>query len=669
MEKNLFENLRIFISYPPPYIQLAVIMTNQNAFLEKLRKIVYEHYTDEQFGVSDLVEGFGMSRSQLHRKLKRATGQSISQFIREIRLEEALKLLQEEDITASEASYQVGFNSPTYFNTRFNEYFGYPPGETQHELELAKSTSPNVRNPVDIGSDKNSFSRNRRVLIWLVAITLIVSALFIYNYFSLFKEAVVTVTEKEKTIAVLPLKNWSGNSELEYISDGMTDAIISKLSEIQDFDRVMPFASMIRYKDTHMDLKEIAKELNVAYVLEGNFKLSGTKVQSNLKLIEASKLEHVWNLEYTGEWKSNEIFEMQATVAENVAKNMKATISENELADIQKIPTNNKKAYNLFLQAEFQKNKQTEDAFKNAIPLYKQAIALDSTFARAHSGLADIWSMGGLVWGIYDEQEAWGNAKRLLLKTLDIDSTTIHIYSQLYRGYFYYDWDFDLVEKFYQNRFHRPESDRSMAIDLDYLTKIGRHNEAFLEVERRILNDPSYAVYYSFKAEILMFLGRGNEAIDLLESTDPLYSDNWWYLRETAKLYYYLGEYGKSKRQLKKSMTNFPNDYPPILMWLNAAHAQLDGNSTEATKYLAELHGEYNESSSGSPAWFIALYYCALKDYENAFKWLQKSYERHEVEMTWLKEEPLLQSLKGDPRYIDLYNKMGFQYVDQKFLK
>ncbi|NNM23025.1 MAG: helix-turn-helix transcriptional regulator, partial [Flavobacteriaceae bacterium] len=154
-------------------------MTNNSAFLEKLRAIALDNYTDEQFGVSELVEQAGMSRSQVHRKLKSATGQSVSQFIREIRLDEALKLLQQEDTTASEVSYKVGFNSATYFNTCFHEYFGYPPGEAQHQLELAKS---NHSSEVAASSHRGKSTRNRRMITWLFTIVLVVLVLFVYKY-------------------------------------------------------------------------------------------------------------------------------------------------------------------------------------------------------------------------------------------------------------------------------------------------------------------------------------------------------------------------------------------------------------------------------------------------------------------------------------------------------
>jgi tetratricopeptide (TPR) repeat protein len=181
-------------------------------------------------------------------------------------------------------------------------------------------------------------------------------------------------------------------------------------------------------------------------------------------------------------------------------------------------------------------------------------------------------------------------------------------------------------------------------------------------MDQLILTDPSIGALFCFKAEALMFLDRPDEALDLLDRTNSLYDDNWFYLRESARHYFYLSAYEKSKNQLNKILTKFP-DYPPILMWLNAVFAQKEGDSKKKDKHLAELHNEYNTDSSGSPAWFLAMFYCTLQDYERAFEWLQKSYDRHEVEMTWLREEPLLAPVRSDPRYKDLYEKVGFSDI------
>ncbi len=463
----------------------------------------------------------------------------------------------------------------------------------------------------------------------------------------------------DNTIAVMPFKNWSGDQELEYVSDGMTDAVISRLTKIKSIERVIPFTSMVKYKETDKSMPEIAKELGVKNILQGNFQLSGNRLKINLQLIDGPSDNHFWSDEYSGEWESNEIFKIQAEVAENVAKNMNVMISDTDLDAIQKIPTNNKEAYALFLQATFQRNKTTKDSYKNAIPLYERAIALDPNFTEAYVELAEIWHEVGGFSGLIDQQEAWAKAKGLSLKVLELDSANIPIKDLLHFGYFTYDWNFELAEKYYQTRLKSNDLGRDLGMDVIYPMMTGRFSETLLALNTRISNMPQTIWSYPPKAGTLFFLDREDEAIALLGTCDTLFTHHIYYLQESAKWYYYLEEYEKSKNQLKKLTAIFP-DRPPIVLWLSAVHQHMDGNEEGVTEYLDELNKRYENRDSGSPAWFIALYYCHSQDYERAFNWLQKSLDRHEMEMSWLREEPLLIPLRNDTRYLELYAKVGF---------
>ncbi|MEY8021630.1 helix-turn-helix domain-containing protein [Muriicola sp. SD30] len=632
----------------------------RGTLVNNLTKEIESNLNNDQFGVDALAQAVGMSRSSLHRKLRKLLGISTSQFIREYRLKRALEILRDENVTASETAYRVGFNSPTYFNTCFHKFFGFTPGEV-------KSKDNNeIEGLISYESNTNAKSTTKKNLLWLIFL----APVFLMALFYFFSpDAIENIESKkeefiidEKSIVVLPFKNWTGSPELEYISDGMTDAVISRLTKIDAIDKVIPFTSALHYKHTDKTIQEIAKELGVANLLQGNLQISGNLIKINLQLIHGRSNVHLWSEEYTKEWKSDEIFKIQSEVVEAIAKNLRATISENELAAIQKIPTKSKQAYSYFLQAEFQRNKANESTYKNAIKLYEKSIEIDSNFVEAYTSQARVWSFGGLVWGIFDERIAWENTKRLLEKALEIDPDNKEVEEELYSGYFYYDWNFELVEPYYQTILKDSYHDDTPSLVADYAIKTGRYLQAANAMDELLLIDPSFGVLFCFKAEAFLFLDRTDESFDLLESTNSLYDDNLWYLRASAKHYFYLGEYEKSKNQLNEIVTKFP-DYPPILMWLNLVYAEMDGDQDEVNKHLGELFTKYNEGSSGSPAWFIALYYCTLNDYEHAFEWLQKSYERHEVEMTWLREEPLLAPLRNDPRYNDLYEKVGFSSI------
>jgi TolB-like protein/AraC-like DNA-binding protein/Tfp pilus assembly protein PilF len=636
----------------------------KETLVDKLSIEIESNLNNDQFGVDSLAQAVGMSRSSLHRKLNKTLGISTSQFIREYRLKRSLEILTNEDITASETAYRVGFSSPTYFNTCFHNYFGYTPGEAKSGI-IADVNNQSLGTSTEILSvdSKNSYIKT---IIWASIIVLALSSTyFVYKPFA--KKDKVNIggvqVFDDKSIAVLPLKNLTGNPDLEYISDGMTDAIISRLTKIKTIKKVIPFTSVQSYKKSDKSLKEITQVLEVSNILQGNLQMSGNQIKINLQLIHGSSNVHLWSEEYTKEWKSDEIFELQSEVVEGIAANMNAVIAQDELAEIKKTPTQSKDAYSYYLQGEFQRNKGNELSYSNAINLYERAIAADSIYVEPYIDMANVWHMGGSVWGFYNEQIAWGNAKVLLEKALKIEPNNERTEEELNTGRFFYDWNFEVVEKFYQKKISNSKQNKPSVISLDYPIKTGRPEETLKAIEYYTLNDPSNVFYPFFKAEAMFYLGDTDKANEILTQTDPLYNDNWFYLRESTKLYFYLGEYEKSKIQLEKITTQFP-DYPPILMWLNAVYAQMDGNSKVTFQYLAELQNEYDKGSSGSPAWFIALYYAHVKDDERTFEWLQKSYDRHEVELLWLRAEPLLAPIRNDQRYINIYDKVGFSSID-----
>ena len=649
---------------------MARELSMDQEFINKLTNILEVNLDNENFGVKELAEEMGVSRSQLHRKIHAINGNSTSQFIREFRLQKAMEMLQKNVATASEIAYRVGFSSPTYFSTCFREYYGYPPGEVKYRKpsdseKTRKDRTSEQEDSIHLTDEKTEIRKKsikRRTLLFTsigVALIFVISYVYHKDFFIDNTTETVETETQGKSIAVIPFKNWSGDPELDYVSDGMTDAIISRLAKIKSIERVVPFTSMIKYKETDKSMPEIAKELGVQHILQGNFQLSGNLLKINLQLIDGPSDNHFWSDEYAGEWESKEIFKIQAEVAENVAKNMNVMISDIELNDIQKIPTNNKEAYGLFLQGTFQRNQTTKDSYKNAIPLFERAIALDPNFTEAYVELAEVWYEAGLFSGIIDQKEAWTKAKALSLRVLELDSTNIPIKDLLHFGYFTYDWNFELPEEYYQTRLRSNDLGRDLGMDVIYPMMTGRYSETLLALDQRILNMPQTIWSYPPKAGTLFLLERKDEAIELLGTCDTLFTHHIYYLQESAKWYYYLEKDEKSKNQLQKYITIFP-DRPPVILWLSAVHGEIDGNKEITAQYLNELKKRYDEGSSGSPAWFIALYYCHIRDYESVFDWLQKSYDRHEVELIWLREEPLFIPVRNDARYLELYSKVGF---------
>jgi len=466
----------------------------------------------------------------------------------------------------------------------------------------------------------------------------------------------------EKSIAVLPFKNFSGNDSLEFFCDGMTDEVISRLNNITALDKVISRTTVFKYKDSNKTIPEIANELGVNHILESSFQKAGDQMRIKFNLVEVKTEHSIWEDEITGVWNSDDVFTIQKRVAENVANNMNLNLSSAEVVAIQEPPTDNKEAYDLFMLAEYQRYKHNKDSYKEAMKLYEQALIFDAEFAKAYEGLGYVWLNGGLIWGLFSEEEAVEKASLYLRKALSIRPSNFTKFS-LVAVEFYYKWNFDFVETYLIERgeinvYRQPEGD---AIG-DYLMKVGRYNLSLQWVNDCINKFPLTAFAYGFKAKALILANRNNEANDVLVKSDLLFSDDQWYLREAAIAHFYLGNYSASKILVDKLNSNF-SDRAPAHIWLDAVHAFHDKENGAAKKHLNELLQKHNEKASGSPAWFISMYYFFAKDVENGFKWLQTSYDRHEVEMTWLKEEPLLRPYRDHPTYQSLYEKMGWPKV------
>jgi len=341
----------------------------ENDFTIRLKEIVEENLSNEQFGVSELAQEVGMSRSNLLRKVKKLSKLSVSQFIRQIRLRNAMDILRKTSFTVSEVSFQVGFNSISYFIKCFHDYFGYPPGEVgKKEFKDNNSVEPDQKG-----------KKRLMVIVGSIIILAIICILIVFKPFS-------SVNGKlEKSIAVLPFKNDSSDSTNIYIVNGLMESILNNLQKIEDF-RVISRTSVEKYRTAPQIIPEIAKELNVNYFVEGSGQKIGNEILLNIQLIEAKTDKHLWSEQYKREAK--DIFSLQQEVAENIAKKIQAIITPEEMEQLQKVPTENLLAYDYFLKGLDLMFKEEHDDLLAAVDHFKKAIELDTEFARAFADLS-----------------------------------------------------------------------------------------------------------------------------------------------------------------------------------------------------------------------------------------------------------------------------------------
>ncbi|NQU80356.1 MAG: helix-turn-helix domain-containing protein [Bacteroidetes bacterium] len=342
-----------------------------NDFLSKVTGIIEENISNERFGVSELAQETGMSRSNLLRKIQKATKLSVSQFIRQVRLKKAMEILRQSSSTVSEVSYKVGFSSTSYFVKCFHDYYGYPPGEV------------GKRDPEENNSIVTGPSGKRRLMEILGTISFIV--LFGIVLLIIFKPFSTRQQEIEKSIAVLPFKNNSNDSTNVYIINGLMESILNNLQNIRDLS-VTSRTSVEKYRNSSLLIPEIARELNVSYFVEGSGQKIGDQILLNIQLIEASSDRHIWSEQYKR--KVEDIFDLQMEVAKQIADEIEAIITPEEKERIEKPPTDNLVAYDYFLKGLDLLNNPAQDKLEEAILYFNKAIEIDSEFARAYAAIA-----------------------------------------------------------------------------------------------------------------------------------------------------------------------------------------------------------------------------------------------------------------------------------------
>jgi TolB-like protein/AraC-like DNA-binding protein/Tfp pilus assembly protein PilF len=340
-------------------------------FLNSITKIILENISDDKFGVSELAREIGMSRSNLLRKVKTLTKTSVSQFIRQVRLKQAMEMLRQTSFTVSEVSYKTGFGSTSYFIKCFHDYYGYPPGEVGKRVENNDDYVP------------SGLSGKKKIIVFLgltLGIIIILTVLYI-----IFKPGSSRNRELEKSIAILPFRNESSDSSNVYLINGLMESILTDLQQIKDL-RVVSRTSVEKYRNTHKLVSDIAKELNVNYFVEGSGQKIGNQILLNVQLIEGPTDKHLWAKQYRRDTK--DIFTLQIELAKNIAEGIEAIITPEEEARINKPPTDNLVAYDYFLKGLDLFKKGTRQDLEKAIPFFEKAIEHDKNFARAYADMA-----------------------------------------------------------------------------------------------------------------------------------------------------------------------------------------------------------------------------------------------------------------------------------------
>jgi len=485
---------------------------------------------------------------------------------------------------------------------------------------------------------------------WALIAALILLAAAGIGYYSFSHRAVSTTPEK--SIAVLPFENLSEDKTNAYFAEGMQDEILARLSKIADL-KVISRTSTQRFKSASGDLREIAKQLGVANILEGSVQKAADQVRVNVQLINAINDAHLWGDIY--DRKLTDIFAVESDIASKIADTLQAKLTGGEKQMIAAQPTSNLTAYDLYLKGRLLWSKRGGENLRQGIAFYEQAIALDPNYALAYAGLAEAY----VVLPFYTAtapSEAFPKAKIAALKALQLNDKLAEAHTGFARVLWY---DFDMLGSI-------SEFQRAIALNPNYATAhqwygraplaaLGRFDEAIAEGKRAIELDPLSPIINADLGYTMINARRYGEAIAQLRQTleiDPTF----YYAHYTLGMALQVkGDLPAAIAEYTKAQQLTDNNLRARVL-LTAAKAQ-SGDKEAAVQMLAEL--EELSRNRNVRAFWRALLHLSLGNREEAVRWLEQGVVGHEdMDVNFIKVDPLLDPLRGDPRFEALVQKV-----------
>ncbi|TET25767.1 MAG: hypothetical protein E3J76_01025, partial [Candidatus Aminicenantes bacterium] len=301
------------------------------------------------------------------------------------------------------------------------------------------------------------------------------------------KAETISMPKWKDSIAVLPFADLSPQKDQEYFCDGMTDDIITKLSGINEL-KVISRTSVMRYKNSHKDIKEIGQELSVATVLEGSIQKEKDKIRINAQLINMEDGFHLWAETYDRKLAS--IFDIQDEISKAITEALRIELIDKEKALLVKRYTKNLEAYNLYLKGRYFWNKRTEEGYQKSLEYFQEAIEKDPTYASAYTGIADYYNLLG-YYDYLPPKEAFPKAKAAAEKALEMDETLAEAYNSLAMVKENYDWDWKGAEREYRRAIElNPNYATAHQWYAGYLGAMGRHDESIAENKQAQELDP-----------------------------------------------------------------------------------------------------------------------------------------------------------------------------------
>ncbi len=462
--------------------------------------------------------------------------------------------------------------------------------------------------------------------------------------------------EKGIMLAVLPFENVSGDPSQEFFSDGVTEQMINWLGRLDAHGLgVIAATSAMKYKNSPKKISEIGRELGADYILEGSVQQEGGRVRITAQLIRAENQAHVWADSY--ERDSSDIFLAQTDVARAVAQQIRLTLTPQAQQRLSRASRVNPEAYLDYLRGQLLVPKFTVDSMAKEQAYYEQALQKDPHFALAYSALANCY-LNYLITRRLPPQEAAQRTKELVAKALQMDENLGEAYAVLAYVNWRYDWDVQAAERNFERSLEL--SPNSVWVHLNtvtYLAWRGRRTEAFAEAARARQLDPLWLEMEGEDGLIYYQLREYQPMLEAMRKYVASLPRNWLGRYLLGVAYEGSGQVQHAIPEYQKAVELSGNDNDPTAA-LAHSYAHI-GQRAEAEKIQRELL-EQSKNGYVSP-YMIATVYAGLGDKDRAFEFLERAYNERSADLSYfLKADLRIDTLRTDPRFQDLVNRMGF---------
>ena len=461
----------------------------------------------------------------------------------------------------------------------------------------------------------------------------------------------IVISLNERRIAVLPMSNMSGESD-EYFSDGMTEEIISTISTISGL-HVISRTSAMKYKNTNKSIPEIGRELNVGSILEGSVRRARNKVRITVQLISVKTDEHVWSQSYDRDLE--DIFAIQSDIAKQVSEALKVRLPAIEKQLIEKTPTSNKDAHNLYLKGRFHWHKGTEEELRRAIQCFEDAIKADSDYALAYVGLADCYiELCGE--GCLNAQEAHSKIEPLVRKALLLDEDLPEAHATMALLKQDYEWNWDEAEKGFKRAIELNPNWSVVCHSYGvHLALRGRFEQAITEIKRAEELDPYSIGIHNCAAATYRDYGKLESAIEECNTVLELDPNFVPAIRKLGLAHLQQSKLEEGIMEMERCVEL---SHGSFLSKAYLAYAYgLVGRTNGARSIISELE-QASARQYVSPFNF-AIGYAGLKDKETTLKWLYKAFEQRTSTINIIKIDNAFDFLRSDARFTDLQRKIG----------